>query len=250
MNKEKWNKYVQKEDIINTEHGMEGNDRSNDLTFILNFLNYNNKKVLDIGCEEGLVIDELSRSFGCDVMGVTFGNIDEKKTHYIKQGDMHELPFDDNSFDVVFIMHTLEHSISPYIVLSEIKRVLMDGGELLIIMPEEGDIWTSVPQHYSTMTFRQLFNLLHKLKFTSRYNFRKEYSINLCETKRDIISIWKNTKRKEIGLLEKQSFLVPSLGAPHPIKNYTITPILITIFDEEKMYNNHFIGRTDSLKGG
>lgn len=39
------------------------------------------------------------------------------------QGDCHKLPFQDSSFDVIYIAHVLEHCINPAAVLKELGRV-------------------------------------------------------------------------------------------------------------------------------
>jgi len=46
-----------------------------------------------------------------------------------------ELPFKSNHFDVVKIIHCIEHLKYPYEILKEIKRVLKNHGKLLLITP-------------------------------------------------------------------------------------------------------------------
>lgn len=48
-----------------------------------------------------------------------------------EQGDMHELEFEDASFDTVLLMHALTYTDHPARVLSEACRVLRPGGRLL-----------------------------------------------------------------------------------------------------------------------
>jgi len=50
-----------------------------------------------------------------------------------RQGDMHELPLNDNSFDTVLLMHALTYTNNPQKVLDEANRVLRPGGRLLAI---------------------------------------------------------------------------------------------------------------------
>ena len=48
-----------------------------------------------------------------------------------KVGDMHSLPFDDNSFDCLFAYHVISHSDSAGVkkIIAEIERVLKSGGD-------------------------------------------------------------------------------------------------------------------------
>lgn len=54
------------------------------------------------------------------------------------QGDAHELPFSDASFDVVYCRYVLEHVASPLRVLQEMHRVLRPGGKVFL---QEGNIY-------------------------------------------------------------------------------------------------------------
>ena len=51
--------------------------------------------------------------------------------------DCHKLPFKDNEFDTVTIMEVLEHVELPEKALFEIRRVLKDGGLILVTVPNE-----------------------------------------------------------------------------------------------------------------
>jgi len=48
-------------------------------------------------------------------------------------GDMHQLPFKDQSFDTVLLMHALTYTDKPERVLREASRVLRHGGRLLAV---------------------------------------------------------------------------------------------------------------------
>lgn len=49
--------------------------------------------------------------------------------------DIHELPFDDESFDCVICTEVLEHVYSPYKALDEIHRILKPKGSLILSVP-------------------------------------------------------------------------------------------------------------------
>ncbi len=244
MNNIKWKKYIRQEEIQIEKYGMSLDERIQDLNMVVNTIDFKNKKILDIGCEEGIIIDTLQKNFNCDVTGLTLKKENDKKD-YIIIGDMHELPFDDDTFDIVLLMHTLEHSVAPYIVLNEINRILKNEGKVVIIMPEEGDLFTTTKEHYMTLTFRQLFNLLYKNNFIPNCNYRKEVMITDFEEKREIISIWEKSKNiNDINIR-----IIPVLcGKIYDDKNhrriYSVFPQIIS----SKILHNTFLGRTDSLK--
>lgn len=47
-------------------------------------------------------------------------------------GDVHALPFEDSSFDIVLCVEVLEHLHTPQKALDEMRRVLRPGGTLLL----------------------------------------------------------------------------------------------------------------------
>jgi SAM-dependent methyltransferase len=49
--------------------------------------------------------------------------------------DVHQIPFDENSFDVVFCNHVMEHVDSDHRAMSEIYRVLSPGGWAIMQSP-------------------------------------------------------------------------------------------------------------------
>jgi DNA-binding transcriptional ArsR family regulator/protein-L-isoaspartate O-methyltransferase len=51
----------------------------------------------------------------------------------VRQGDMHELPFDDSSFDQVIFFNGLTYAERPELVLREIARVLRPKGTLALL---------------------------------------------------------------------------------------------------------------------
>ncbi|HXF28508.1 MAG TPA: bifunctional 2-polyprenyl-6-hydroxyphenol methylase/3-demethylubiquinol 3-O-methyltransferase UbiG [Chlamydiales bacterium] len=91
--------------------------------------------VLDIGCGAGLLTNYLALN-GCDVSGIDISaNSLEiarqydatKKVRYVV-ANAYELPFHDESFDVVCAMDVLEHVEKPEQLIHEAARVLKPGG--------------------------------------------------------------------------------------------------------------------------
>jgi ubiquinone/menaquinone biosynthesis C-methylase UbiE len=46
------------------------------------------------------------------------------------------LPFDDGMIDVVFTKSVIEHIANPFHFISECKRVLKDGGKIIVMSPD------------------------------------------------------------------------------------------------------------------
>ncbi|MFG2213022.1 methyltransferase domain-containing protein [Streptomyces sp. NPDC048638] len=55
-----------------------------------------------------------------------------------QQADVYELPFQDASFDAVFLCFVLEHLADPVRALGELRRVLRPGGSLTVIEGDHG----------------------------------------------------------------------------------------------------------------
>ena len=86
------------------------------------------KKVLDIGAGEGVIIKELKKEFNeIDFIGVdpVFNN------DLIKKGSIYKLPFEEETFDAVFLFEVLQHTYIES-ALDEVYRVLKKGGSLYI----------------------------------------------------------------------------------------------------------------------
>ena len=106
------------------------------------------KRILDIGCSQGIVCLLLARE-GFNCVGIDYEktaieyaleelkkeeDIVRKRVEF-KIGDALHLSFEDDSFDTVILGEILEHLIHPEKVLKEAKRVLKDGGMAIITVP-------------------------------------------------------------------------------------------------------------------
>ena len=94
-------------------------------------------------------------------------------TEYVKtdqdQVDVHDIPYQDETFDLVFMSHAFEHFVNPIRALLEIKRVLKVGGKVIIVTPVycRHHVLESDADHIFVMTEYQMERLL---KYT---DFRK-----------------------------------------------------------------------------
>ncbi len=99
--------------------------------------------VLDIGVGYGFVIEELHKKFphlslaGIDISSKAIQNIKQKLDGDFRVGSAENLPWPDNSFDVVLLLEILEHipATNLFGVLNEVRRVLKNSGVLIVSVP-------------------------------------------------------------------------------------------------------------------
>ncbi len=108
--------------------------------FVLNYLSSNDpEKILDVGCGSGLFV-KLAFEKGMDVMGMdaTPELITEakKRVPEVKflTGEMEELPFEDESFDVVCGFNSFQYASNTPNAIAEAKRVLKKGGKIAVMI--------------------------------------------------------------------------------------------------------------------
>lgn len=167
-----------------------------------------NTKILDIGCSFGSILCYL-KSKGISSFGIepdTFrrdiaqkridatGNQDVKTTIHTGVGE--NLPFKDNSFDIVILKEILEHVSNPQQVLDEGFRVLNPSGLMYISAPNY--IWMFKEPHYSVPWMPLFPKSIAKLylKFIGKYTPYFD-SINQITS----YTILKNLKRNNSSIL-------------------------------------------------
>jgi len=102
----------------------------------------NEKKILDVGCGEGITLEKLVTRFpGRQVLGIDY---DPEKIKVCQSlnlpaevGNAYELRFKDRSFDCCLFLEVIEHLHEPLRALREIYRILCPGGLLLLIFPND-----------------------------------------------------------------------------------------------------------------
>jgi SAM-dependent methyltransferase len=107
-------------------------------------LNVADKKLLEIGLGEGAESERLIRQgarwSGVDLTGEAVERVRTRLTlrelpyEELRQGSVLNLPFADDSFDMVFSHGVLHHVPEIKQAQSEIHRILRPGGELVIMM--------------------------------------------------------------------------------------------------------------------
>jgi SAM-dependent methyltransferase len=112
------------------------------------------KEVLDAGCGNGYGLRMLAaagpaRLVGVDLSAeaVTRAQQEAAGAAEVVEGDVHDLPFGDESFDVAVCFEVIEHVERQDEVLRELRRVLRPHGTLLISSPNR-DVYTPGNPHH------------------------------------------------------------------------------------------------------
>lgn len=135
-------------------------------------------KVLEIGGGNGFQAS-IIKSWGLNVESIDT-NIDHKKKYFeVKLYDGMNLPFPDQSFDVVYSSNVMEHVEKLGFLLKEIKRVTKNGGIGVHLIPSSTwRLWTIIA-HFPYLLAR-LFHMKSKNNESSKANqFDKSSKINL-----------------------------------------------------------------------
>jgi ubiquinone/menaquinone biosynthesis C-methylase UbiE len=99
-------------------------------------------RVLVVGCGDGREAGQISQELGLDVVGIDLGNeydfaYKEAAPATLLRMDAQALQFEDQTFDVIYSFHALEHMSDPYKALSEMGRLLRRGGTYLVGTPNK-----------------------------------------------------------------------------------------------------------------
>ena len=96
-------------------------------------------RLLEIGSGMGHLVGQLENSFETYGMDLNHWAVKQSrsviKTAQLQTASAQELPFRDDSFNVVIIKHIVEHLPDPQKAIQEIGRVIEPGGTLILATP-------------------------------------------------------------------------------------------------------------------
>lgn len=112
------------------------------LHFLEGFIVPGQTKLLDCGCGAGEYVNALSQQFQIDAWGIEYSEakvIQAKQSNpfsqRISQGDIQNIQYSDNTFDVALLNEVLEHVPNELASLQEVHRVLKVNGVLILFSP-------------------------------------------------------------------------------------------------------------------
>lgn len=127
--------------------------------------------IIDVGCGTGDIMEYISMKVnGCQVVGID--NDEDKikiniskysqKNILFRVGDVYDIDFPDNTFDLTYCRFLLMHLKNPNDALKEMLRITKPGG---IIIAHEGihdGIWLVPESHYFKKILESWKNLMSK----------------------------------------------------------------------------------------
>jgi ubiquinone/menaquinone biosynthesis C-methylase UbiE len=154
MNREKnrddrelWDKFWSRDRDIKKVYSNEGRVFQN----LSKIVDVNGKRILEVGGGSGRdSLEMMENGAECFIVDYTMTPLkivkslakDGEKVPGLVCGDALSLPFKDDSMDIVFHQGLMEHFHEPDELLRENRRVLRDGGHLLVDVPQRYHIYT------------------------------------------------------------------------------------------------------------
>lgn len=141
--------------------------------------------VLDVACGSGLVSFELAKVV-YHVTGIDITPAMIEQANLLRQqmnlynikyeiGDVAHLPYGDESFSIVITRYSFHHLVDPHSVLSEMKRVCIPKGRVVVIdatpASDKVDMYNYVeilrdPSHVKALTFAELLEMFKEIGLT------------------------------------------------------------------------------------
>lgn len=137
---------------------------------------FKGKRCLDAGCGGGRGSILMAQCGAKEVIGIDFSstNIESCRKRAKQKGftnlsfmqhSLMDLPFEDESFDIIWCNGVLMHTIDPDLGLKEISRVLKKGGSLWLYVYGAGGIyWTMVDWVRSTLHDVEVSECIYQLR--------------------------------------------------------------------------------------
>lgn len=197
-----------------------------------NILSRNNLEILNIGTATGATSEMLSKKgnlvsieYDKDCIAFTKSKLDID----IRWGDILNLDFAENSFDLVCAFDVIEHVEDHAKAVYEMMRVCKAGGDILITVPAHMHMWSEhdlVNHHYRRYEIDELKTLVNNtpgcnISYISYFNSYFYYPILIARKIKNVIT----------GNLTKKGELKSDFES---FKSGTINQIMRNIFAHEK----------------
>ena len=168
-------------------------------------LKANKPKICEIGCGNGKNLSKF-QAVGYDVFGVepdpAARKMAQKITPNIFNGTAEELPeaIENEKYDIVLMSHVLEHCLDINNVMSNVKKILKDGGVYIVEIPNCNSLgfqtyqgewpWSDIPRHLNFFTRSSLDKMYKKhgfeVEFVKYQGFCRQFSNSWLNNENEI----------------------------------------------------------------
>jgi len=191
-------------------------------------------KILDAGCAGGALLKFLAKNgyrniSGIDVSSDAVAFCRKNGIENVSMADAAKTGFKDGEFDVVIASDVLEHIKDEATALAEWRRILKNGGKLLVFTPAFRFLWSGhdeVNRHFRRYSApeleRALKNAGFHIKRISYWNFCLFFPVAII---RLLSHFSNNSKNKEGQFYELNKFMNKLLVALLKAENFVLTKI-------------------------
>lgn len=126
---------------------------------ILKWISTNDKKIVDLGCGEGILLEKVVNAFpNSEVVGIDIipENVEicQKNNLNVFLDDLYHPKIGENSVDVALLIEVIEHLEKPDIVIKDIYRILKHGGKVIVLFPND---FTFAAYRFFLLKFKEFF---------------------------------------------------------------------------------------------
>lgn len=197
-----------------------------------------NSRILDIGCAMGGLIKFLGGKGFKNLYGIDLIKeyVDLTNDKNISVGSVYDIPFEDDSFDVIVLDHILEHLTELKVVFEEIKRVLTDDGILVIGLPDASGynnmiFWFTIREHVQHFDLKHLKLLLDNCGFDLNSFKKTTMAIDETNTIENLMALFKRKTDK------------PTVDIPRLLEQLKIIDRINELVNRQKPIYCYGIGR-------
>jgi SAM-dependent methyltransferase len=191
-----------------------------DAAFVQGFLTQG--KILDVGCNGGFFLSKLSNDFekyGIEVDSEAVEYANKNYSYDIREGEIGEDNFEEESFDLIIFRGVIEHMLDPKKALDRSEKLLKKGGLIYFcatpnlksfaanFYKEKWNLWHPI-EHINIFDGSTLHLLLGKTKFsilaedyqylnTPYENWKNDYSVMIKDIENKANGKWDDVKRSK-----------------------------------------------------
>ena len=129
-------------------------------------------KILDTGCGTGMLLKELETlgvCYGIDISQMAVDFCKKRGIGNVQIADTANIPYSENTFDIVIALDVIEHIKDDEEALKEIYRVLKPQGMAIIAVPAFMFLWgvtDVISHHYRRYTLSELRKKIENRRFS------------------------------------------------------------------------------------